>query len=238
MMRTLLAAAGAALLLAPPCAAQDTSSAEASMAMDHAMAGAMAEDPHMVMTPRLPPAPGDSARADALVAEIRRTLARYRDVRAAEADGFRAFLPNVKQPVYHFTSWVNGLAARRRFDVARPTSLLYRPDGAGGFTLSGVMYTAPRGASLEELNRRIPLSVGRWHEHVNWCVPPAGERSRWLETKDGRPVFGPKSPIATAAACATVGGRFVPHLFGWMVHVQAFEGDDPAVVWATAGHDH
>ncbi|HYS20970.1 MAG TPA: hypothetical protein VEO73_07770, partial [Gemmatimonadales bacterium] len=76
-----------------------------------------------------------------------------------------------------------------------------------------------------------------WHQHVNWCVPPRGQRERWRETRDGRPVFGPKSPIADAAACAAVGGRFLPRIFGWMVHVQAFASDDPAVIWST-GHDH
>jgi len=237
MMRTLLAALGAALLIASPCAAQDTTGADAGMAMDQAMAGRMVEDLHMVMTPRYPASPADSARADAIVTQVRRTLARYRDVRAAVADGYTAFLPRVRQPVYHYTSYANAARARRTFDIARPTSLLYRPDGSGGFTLIGVMYTAQRGASLEELDRRIPLSIARWHQHVNWCLPPAGERRRWLETRDGAPVFGPKSPIATREACDAVGGRFVPQLFGWMVHVQAFESDDPAVIWSHAGHD-
>ena len=85
--------------------------------------------------------------------------------------------------------------------------------------------------------RRIPLSVARWHEHVNWCVPPRGQGGRWRDTLAGRPVFGPKSPVATPNACAAVGGRFLPRLFGWMVHVMAFAGDDPHVIWG-AGHDH
>ena len=42
-------------------------------------------------------------------------------------------------------------------------------------------------------------------------------------TREGEPVFGPRSPIATAEACDAVGGRFVPRLFGWMVHVEAFD---------------
>lgn len=235
---TKLAATCAALLVAAPCAAQDTTSGEAGMAMDRAMAGPVAEDLHMVMTPRRAPAPGDSARADSLVAEIRRTLGVYRDVRRAEADGYRTFLPRVRQRIYHYTNRANAMAARRGFDAARPTSLLYRPDEGGGFTLVGAMYTAPLRTPLEELNRRIPLGIARWHEHVNWCVPPLGGRRRWLETRDGAPVFGPGSPIATREACDAVGGRFVPHRFGWMVHVQAFVGDDPAVIWATAGHDH
>jgi len=232
MKTILLAALGAALLLAAPARAQDTTSADVGMAMDHAMAGSMAEGAHMVMTPSWPLAPGDSARADAIVAEVRRTLSKYQDVHQAEADGFRAFFPNVPQPVYHYTSRANGLAARRGFDVTRPTSLLYRPDGHGGFTLVGVMYTAPRRTTLEELNRRVPLSIARWHEHVNWCLPPAGQRARWAEMRDGEPVFGPKSAIATREACDAVGGRFIPHLFGWMVHVQAFASDDPAVIWS------
>jgi hypothetical protein len=236
MRHALLATLAAALLLVPPCAAQETATPASGMAMDQAMAGPMAEDPHMVMTPVSPLQPGDSARADSLVAEIRRTLARYRDVHLAEADGYRAFFPNVPQPVYHYTNRSNALAARRAFEVDRPTSLLYRPDGRGGFALVGAMYTAPRAAALDELNRRIPLSIARWHEHVNWCLPPAGARGRWRERQGGAPVFGPKSPIATRAACDAVGGRFVPHLFGWMVHVMAFDGDDPAAIWRVAGH--
>src|SRR5437870_1939006 len=55
----------------------------------------------------------------------------------------------------------------------------------------------------------------------------ADARRRWRETKDGQPLFGPKSPIATAEACEAVGGRFRPRLFGWMVHVMAFAGVDP-----------
>ena len=83
--------------------------------------------------------------------------------------------------------------------------------------------------------RRIPLSVARWHEHVNWCLPKWRQADRWREVR-GKPVFGPKSPIATADDCAAVGGRFYPRLFGWMVHVMAFESNDPRVIWG--GHDH
>jgi hypothetical protein len=80
-----------------------------------------------------------------------------------------------------------------RFNAAKPTSLLYRQEPDGKFVFLGVMYTAPARASLDELERRIPLAVARWHEHVNWCVPQAGHRERWRETRDGAPVFGPQS---------------------------------------------
>ncbi len=191
------------------------------------MGGAMVEDLHMRLTSLRPLAPGDSARAARVVAQLQAATARYRDVRAAEADGFRQFLPGVPQPVYHFTSWRGALGAMLRFDPARPTSLLYRRGADGGFELVGAMYTAPAREGDAELDARLPLRVFRWHQHVNWCVPPRGARERWRETREGRPVFGPKSPVATAEACASVGGRFLPRLFGWMVHVDFAGGGSP-----------
>lgn len=198
----------------------------------------MAMDPHLALTPLRPASAADSTRAAELVGQIRAALDRYRDVRVAEADGFRQFLPGVRQPTYHFTKRRWALAEVFRFDPAKPTSLLYQQNADGSFVLTGVMYTAPARTPLDELDRRIPLSVARWHEHVNWCLPPAGQKERWRETRDGKPVFGPKSPIATAEACAAVGGRFLPRIFGWMVHVMAFESDDPKVIWGSDHHTH
>src|SRR5204862_271972 len=154
-----------------------------------------------------PLTPADSARGVALVAQIRAALLVYRDLQAARADGYRQFLPGVAQPVYHFTSRFNALREMFRFDPTKPTSLLYRKRADGSFELVGAMYADRAGASEDELNDRIPLALARWHEHVNWCVPPLRERERWTETKDGRPVFGPQSPIATPEACAAGGGR-------------------------------
>jgi hypothetical protein len=229
--------------VAPACRAQsqpaDSGDDHAAAAADMAMPGPMNGDPHMEMTPMWPLAPGDSQRAAAVVATIRRSLAKYRDVAVAAQDGFRPFLPRVQQQrVYHFTSWVNALRARGRFDAARPTSLLYRKDSTGAFILVGAMYTEAADTPPEELNRRIPLSIARWHRHVNWCLPPRGAEQRWRDSTDGRPVFGPRSPIATQAACDAAGGRFVPRLFGWMVHVDAFAGDSLAAIWSDADHAH
>lgn len=189
------------------------------------------DDAHMYMTPRRAPNAADSARAARLVVDIRQSLGRYRDVRTAIADGYAQFLPNVPQQIYHFTSWRNAVAEAFRFDPAKPTSLLYSKNADGGFTLVGAMYTEPRRASEQTLDERVPLSVASWHQHVNLCLPPRGQNGRWTETAGGKPVFGPKSPIATEAACNAVGGRFVPHLFGWMVHANVFASSDPAVVW-------
>jgi hypothetical protein len=208
-----------------------------AMAADHSMGGAAMvsnEDLHMRLTPERPVAPGDSARAAAVLAVMRRELAKYRDVRAAQADGFRNFIPAGAAPVQHFTKLRWAFQARSGLDPARPTSLLYERAADGTLTLVGAMFTAPPQTSDAELDARLPLSVARWHQHINWCLPPlADARRRWQETKDGQPVFGPKSPIATAEACEAVGGRFRPRLFGWMVHVMAFSDGDP---WH--GHNH
>ena len=216
--------------MAAPAEHPDSHTAEAA---EHAMAerGPMSDDPHLRLTALRALAPGDSARAAAILTVMRRDLIRYRDIRAARADGFRQFISAVGAPVQHFTKLRWSFQSRNALNPSRPTSLLYRQTGDGSLELVGAMFTAPAGTSEEELNARLPLSVARWHQHINWCLPPlADARRRWRETKDGKPVFGPKSPIATAAACEAVGGRFRPRLLGWMVHVMAFSGDDP---WQT-----
>jgi hypothetical protein len=191
---------------------------------------------HMLMTPRRTPAPGDSARAAAVAATLRASIAKYRDTTVAVADGFRMFAPQVKtQKVYHFTRGLNAMRAAFRFDPAAPTSLLYGKGADGTFRLIGAMYTAPKRFGLDELDARVPLSTARWHRHVNWCVPNAGDGRRWIERRDGHPVFGPESPIATKAACDAVGGRFLASPLGWMVHANVMTSDDPAVIW---GDDH
>lgn len=223
---------GLALMVAMPARAQvptvrDTAMDAAAM---ESMAHPMAE-PHMRMTASWPASAADSVRGAALVTLIRRDLARFRSVDTALAEGFRPFHPEVPQPIYHYTNLMYGLEARFTFDPEHPTSLLYRKNGDGSFTLVGVMYTAPRAFADSALDARVPLSLTQWHEHIDWCVPPKGQDQRWAERRDGAPVFGPHSPIATRVACDAVGGRFLPLVFNWMVHVNAFASDDPRIVW-------
>jgi hypothetical protein len=196
------------------------------------MSAQMHGDRHTRLSPLRRGTAADSARARQFVVEMRRVLAKYQDMRVARADGFRQFLRNLKQPVYHFTNWRWAIEAMVRFDPARPTSLLYEQWAEGRFRLVGAMYTAPASASDDDLDARIPLSVARWHAHVDWCVPPPGAFNRWHEHRAGLPVFGPQSPIATRAGCDSVGGRFRPRMFDWSVHVYAFAGDDPTKIWS------
>jgi hypothetical protein len=187
---------------------------------------------HMAMTPTRRPTREDSVKADRVLAELRESIAKYRDTADAVADGYRMFMPNVKvQRIYHFTNGRRAVAEAFRFNPAKPTSLLYKRAPSGQLELYGAMYTAPKRVSTTKLDERIPLSIAQWHKHVNWCVPKAGQHARWFEQRDGHPVFGPQSPIATREACDAVDGRFFPSPLGWMVHVNVFE-TDPGKIWA------
>jgi hypothetical protein len=196
---------------------------------------------HMAYSSSRPLTSGDSVRATQIVSEMRQAVAKYQDVKVAEADGYEMFAPQIKnQPQYHFTKKWNAIRNQFGFDPARPTSLLYKKDAEGQFHLLGAMYTASKGTSEDALNDRIPLSVAHWHRHINWCVPPRLQKDRWTETKNGRPVFGPLG-VATKAECKDAGGRFIPQAFGWMVHANVFAGNDLKSIWHDdhmMDHDH
>lgn len=183
---------------------------------------------HMAYTDSRPVTPADISRADKVVAELRRVLARYQDYKVAEADGFKPFHPEIKQmKVVHFTRGWYGLKAAFVFNPAEPTSLLYERTPDGGYQLIGAMYTDRKNATQDQLNRRIPLSIARWHRHINLCFPPKGADPRTVDwTK-----FGFSGSIATKGACDAAGARFYPQVFGWMVHVYPWEPTRQSV-WA------
>jgi hypothetical protein len=140
-------------------------------------------------------------------------------------------MPDHRQNVYHFIRESSNLGDKERFDPEQPPALLYtKIEGRSpGYKLTGVMYMARYGATDDELNARIPLSIAQWHVHLNMCVPPHPERN-WLM---GDPTFGLTGSITTAEACTAAGGYFKPQLSGWMVHVYPFE-TDPAKIWGVA----
>jgi hypothetical protein len=199
--------------------------AAASHAVHEAMSGDMSANPHIRMSPMRAASAADSSRATKLVADARVALAKYKNVHVAQREGYKIFAPNVPQPVYHFTQAGAAIRAQFKHDVTRPTSLLYEKGTDGSFRLIGAMFTAPREATWEELNARVPLGIARWHLHTNMCIPRLRETERWREVANGKPVFGPTSPIATREACDAVDGRFLPVVFNWMVHVNLFESD-------------
>jgi hypothetical protein len=196
--------------------------AHESMSHEH-----MEMNPHMYMTALRPQNPADSTRAEQILEILRRSVEKYRDYHVALAEGYQVFAPNLPEKRKHFTNWGHAYEAEFVFDAARPTSLLYDRAADGGWKLAGAMYTAPKRFTEDQLNDRVPLSVARWHKHVNLCLPPKGEP--W--TPGNFKKFGLAGSIATEEACQEAGGRWVPQIFGWMVHVYPFE-TDPAKVWA------
>jgi hypothetical protein len=226
----------------PPAVSAD--SAKMADMADHSMTGPMDENMmrHMRLTPLRAATHDDSVRATKVVAELKQAIARYQDTAVAVADGYKMFLPGVKnQRVYHFTNNGRGLLAAFHFDASKPTSILYKRGPDDKLHLVGAMYTVPKNASLDRLDDRVPLGIARWHEHVNWCVPKKGDASRWIEQKAGKPVFGPESPIATKAECDAANGDFHPNVFGWMIHANVYEGTDLASIFAddhTDGSEH
>jgi hypothetical protein len=199
---------------------------DAARAANDSMSGHMDMDAHMYMTALRPANADDQKRAAEIVETVRKSIDKYKDYRVALADNFRIFGPNVPQDIYHFTNYRYGAESQFAFDPAHPTSLLYKKVN-GGYELVGAMFTAPKVDTEDELNERVPLSVARWHKHVNLCLPPRGTHLQDANWKE----FGPRGSIATEDACIEAGGRWIPQIFGWMVHVYPYE-TDPAKVWA------
>jgi hypothetical protein len=201
--------------------------AEAAKGADMAMSSHdMDMGPHMFMTDLQPANASDEKRAAEIVAILLPAIEKYKDYKVALADGFKIFLPDVPQPHYHFTNYEYAREAQTSFNPAHPTSLLYAKT-ADGYVLQGAMYTAPRAYTEADLNARVPLSVARWHKHVNLCFAPRDAHIQPGSSKE----FGFRGSISTEAACSQAGGRWMPQVFNWMVHVYPYE-TDPAKVWA------
>jgi hypothetical protein len=211
----------------PMAADKDKDADRDSDASLHSMEGHMDMGPHMKMTALRPAKPGDAARAKEVAESARKASEKYLDYRTALADGYRIFHPEVPQKMYHFTNYGYAMEAAFRFSPEHPTSLLYEKHG-DDYKLIGVMYTAPKRMDEEQLDERVPLSVARWHEHVNFCAAPAGRKNEYLNP---HPQFGLRGSIATQEACDAAGGIFHPVIFNWMVHVYPFEKDQ-ANIWS------
>jgi len=225
----------AALALSRPAQATDEAPAAAAPARAAGdMAGMGAMSGHMHLTALRTPTADDRRRADAVVAAARTAMEPYRDYHKALADGYEIFLPDVPQPQYHFTRYEYGRDARKKFDPLKPTSLLYVKTADGGYQLVGAMYTDRVDAPESELDERIPLSIARWHQHINFCRAPAGHKAEYFGPA---PKYGLLGSITTREACEAAGGEFHAHVFGWMVHVYPYE-TDPARVWSVDDDDH
>jgi hypothetical protein len=189
--------------------------------------------PHMKMTSLRAPQPGDKEKAEQIVVSARKVAEKYQDYKTALNDGFKIFLPNVPQKHYHFTNYQYGFEAALSFNLEHPTSLLYEKQGEG-YKLIGVMYTAPKRFTEDDLNQRIPLSIAQWHEHVNFCAPPQ-DRRKELFGRNAK--FGLLGSIATKEDCDANGGTIHPIIFNWMVHVYPLE-KDTVQIWSVERQAH
>jgi len=185
--------------------------------------------PHMKMTTLRELKPGDQEKADQVVAAARQAAEKYTDYKVALADGYKIFLPNLPQKQYHFTNYHYAFEAAIQFNPDHPTSLLYEKTG-DGYKLIGVMYTAPKNSTWNDLDQRIPLSVAQWHAHINLCLPPTERRS---EAWGPHAKFGLAGSITTRADCDAASGKFMSQIFGWMVHVYPFE-QKPEDIWSVS----
>lgn len=165
--------------------------------------------------------PDRAAHLDRLIAYLRTTLPKYRSLDLAEAEGYRPEGPEVPVgALKHFVNYANLRANWQHLDPDKPMALLYRRTTTG-FTLAGVMFTAPIASSMDELDKRIPLEYGHWHSHRNVCQPKFAAPL----TRDQAREFGFSGSINTKEACDAAGGVFFDNVFGWMVHVYPFETD-------------
>ena len=200
----------------------------------HSMEGRHVDmGPHMRMTTLRDLRSGDAERAQQVADAARKVAEKYQDYKVALADGYKIFLPNLPQKQYHFTNYWYGFEAGRHFNPDHPTSLLYEKQD-NGYKLIGVMYTAPKTATEDQLDDRIPLSIAQWHAHVNMCIPP-DDRKKELWGPNAK--FGLAGSITTRQECDDAGGRFQPQIFGWMVHVYPFE-QKPEDVWSVERQAH
>jgi hypothetical protein len=181
---------------------------------------------HMQMSLQGKPQPGDEQRAEKIVAAAREALARYADVNAALRDGYKPFHPTGRMgEEVHYTNYRIARREQQHVDYERPGSILYRRTPQG-MKAVGVMYTAPRDSTPEELNRVAPLSVATWHRHVDFC---GGPRALPVSEQFGPGAqFGPQGSLHTADACSAAHGLWIPVVFGWMTHV--YPDEKPA--WA------
>jgi hypothetical protein len=163
--------------------------------------------------------PDEMAHAQRLLAILRAELVRYRDPAAAERDGYLKEGEDVPiGALKHFFNYANFAKNQDHLDPEAPAAILYRRTRTG-FELAGVMFTAPIGASMDELDKRVPLALGHWHSHRNVCVP---HKDAPPLSRADRARFGFSGSIATRADCEAAGGVFLDNVYGWMTHVYPY----------------
>jgi hypothetical protein len=217
-----LAALAIAMMVATACGGGSGSSADAPPQHRSSGMGIDAFGHTQMSEERATVTPKRKAHLERLIASLRQSLPKYRDVARATADGYRPEGPEVPiGALKHFINYSNLHVNWQHLDPYRPMALLYRRT-ATGYDLAGVMFTAPITTSMDDLDDRVPLAYGHWHSHRNICEPKSAAAPL---TRDQAREFGFSGSINTKSACDAAGGAFMDNAFGWMVHVYPFEND-------------
>lgn len=144
----------------------------------------------------------------------RRGTEKYKDVRIAEGDGYRAYGPDVPGMGLHYVQE----HGKSEFALDRPAILLYEKDATapGGMALVGVSYllVAPEGSDGQPATSPFPKSLAKWHRHENICV--LADRST--------------PPGLTEEQCTARGGHFTAET-QWMIHAWIWK-DSPLGVFS------
>lgn len=117
-----------------------------------------------------PATPEQQAAAAKLLRDVKASLARYADLGAAQAAGYRQTTP------YRFLRWGPAHFHNRALnaddgllDPARPEALVYMKLPNGQHALMGAMFLAPKG-----MGPRPAGLIADWHVHDNLCVTSTG----------------------------------------------------------------
>ena len=149
-----------------------------------------------------------------LLSTAKQATAKYQDVRAAGAAGYRQVGPNVPGMGLHYVREVR----RPGFDVTSPPILLYERDPSvpGSLRLTGVSYllVAPAGDDGQPAHSPFPKALARWHKHNNVCVLPDNSATVSLSQPQ----------------CTAKGGRFTAET-SWMLHAWIWK-DSPSGVFS------
>ena len=156
----------------------------------------------------------DLQRTTEQLTAARQATMKYLDVRAAEADGYRAIGPDVPGMGIHYVRQQH----QNDFSLTEPPILLYERDSEskGGLRLVGVSYllVAPAGADEQPTSAPFPKALARWHKHNNICVLPDNSATTNLSETE----------------CTSQRGRFTSET-SWMVHAWIWK-DCPTGVFA------
>jgi hypothetical protein len=136
--------------------------------------------------------------AEQFLAEARAGTEKYKDVAAAEADGYFKITQDIPLIGAHYLK-----PGSEGLDPAHPSILLYTENEAGGWDLAGLSYTLPKTPGDDTPPETELGGLAGWHYHTNLCFLQGGSATIAMDQ----------------AHCD--GGLHVPET-GWLLHVWAW----------------